>query len=324
MPWNSSHTVGHWRPTQPNTPPIWKHSLSSGVTGNGLGANGWLSGWQADDGYGHSHPILSTTVAANPLILRAMEWNAHKAFRLLKRAQLHLRAAKAVEAVGRGQRQKQLQSKKQSRKDRQHDDDGRSLRCATAVVADSGVDALLHDTWQRMLALGGGLPRRDGERAAWPGSGCLKQSPSRHHAALGLRVESSYWMRQLANSLNAHLNSPISLDGGHVARKASLCGPSNGMRKAAEDFGGRNAVLSRPYHQPRLFERLLVAVVQPPVFSTAGSYASSSMTSVPIPLGLYICGLPSLRPVPFAWKRMENFVHDMFAPKRPAFAFSTS
>jgi hypothetical protein len=76
--------------------------LSSGVTGNGLRANGWLSGWQADDGYGHSHPMLSTTVAANPLILRAMEWNAHKAFRLLKRAQLHLRAAKAVEAIAPG------------------------------------------------------------------------------------------------------------------------------------------------------------------------------------------------------------------------------
>lgn len=76
---------------------------SSGVTGNGLRANGWLAGGQIDGhSHFHSHLSLSTTtmtIAANPLILRAMELNAHKAFRLLKRAQLHLRAVKAVEAV---------------------------------------------------------------------------------------------------------------------------------------------------------------------------------------------------------------------------------
>lgn len=66
-----------------------------GATGNSLRANSWQMTAVATQ-------FLSTTVAANPLILRAMEWNAHKAFRLLKRAQLHLGRAKAVRRSGFG------------------------------------------------------------------------------------------------------------------------------------------------------------------------------------------------------------------------------
>jgi hypothetical protein len=46
---------------------------------------------------GHSHLVFSKMDAANPLKnLRTIDWNAHKAFRLLDWAQLHLRQAEAV------------------------------------------------------------------------------------------------------------------------------------------------------------------------------------------------------------------------------------